>query len=401
MKLVPLLSIVFLFISCPDRAQDVWISGGDTGRVIIGAERTGMYFPWLRERKVAVVANPASTIGRVHLVDSLLRAGIKVIRVFGPEHGFRGDAAAGERISGSRDPKTGLPVFSLYGKHVKPTRASLSDVDVVLFDIQDVGARFFTYISTLTYMMEACAENGTELIVLDRPNPNGDYVDGPVLETLYTSFVGLHPVPVVHGMTVAEYALMVNGEGWLEKGVRCKLRTVAMEHYTHATPYDLPVKPSPNLPDMTAVRAYPSICLFEGTIISVGRGTERPFSLIGHPDYVPGTSTFTPLDRPGMATNPPYKGRLCRGYDLAGRDDGNLVTSGRLDLSWLIIMYRYFRERPDFFNAYFDTLAGTAALREQIISGLPEEEIRESWQPGLQTFKKIRKKYLIYPDFEQ
>jgi uncharacterized protein YbbC (DUF1343 family) len=400
MKLTSLLSIFFFCPCCSNRAQDILASGGSTGRVVTGAERTDIYLPWLRERKVAVVANPASTIGRVHLVDSLLRAGIHVVRVFGPEHGFRGDADAGEKIPCSRDAKTGLPVFSLYGKHVKPTRASLSDVDVVLFDIQDVGARFFTYISTLTYVMEACAGNGIELIVLDRPDPNGDYVDGPVLEKEYASFVGLHPVPVVHGMTMAEYALMVNGEGWLEKGVRCKLRTVLMEHYTHATSYDLPVKPSPNLPDMTAVRAYPSVCLFEGTIISVGRGTERPFSLIGHPDYGPGTCTFTPREKPGMATNPPYEGILCRGYDLASQDNGKLTTSRRLDLSWLIIMYSYFKERPDFFNTYFDTLAGTPTLREQIIRGLSEEEIRESWQPGLDHYKKIRKKYLLYKDFE-
>jgi uncharacterized protein YbbC (DUF1343 family) len=335
-------------------------------------------------------------IGNTHLVDSLLKLGVNIIKVFGPEHGFRGNAGAGEKVKDNTDIKTGLPVISLYGKHKKPTPGDLKDVDVVVFDIQDVGVRFYTYISTMTYVMEACAENGTDFIVLDRPNPHGGYIDGPVLEPDYSSFVGMHKVPVVHGMTVGEYARMVNGEGWLNNGVQCNLKVIKVGNYTHNSYYKLPVPPSPNLPDMNAIELYPSLCFFEGTIISVGRGTGKPFQVIGHPGFTEGDYSFTPVDIPGAAMNPKYEGEKCYGFDLSGFAD-TIVFEKRLDLRWLIKMYDYFKGKDDFFNSFFDKLAGTANLREQIISGLPEKEIRESWKPGLTGFNKIREKYLLYP----
>ena len=361
-----------------------------------GAERTDEYLKLLNNRRIAVVANQTSMIGNTHLVDSLLKLGVNIIKVFGPEHGFRGNAGAGEKVKDNTDIKTGLPVISLYGKHKKPTPGDLKDVDVVVFDIQDVGVRFYTYISTMTYVMEACAENGTDFIVLDRPNPHGGYIDGPVLEPDYSSFVGMHKVPVVHGMTVGEYARMVNGEGWLNNGVQCNLKVIKVGNYTHNSYYKLPVPPSPNLPDMNAIELYPSLCFFEGTIISVGRGTGKPFQVIGHPGFTEGDYSFTPVDIPGAAMNPKYEGEKCYGFDLSGFAD-TIVFEKRLDLRWLIKMYDYFKGKDDFFNSFFDKLAGTANLREQIISGLPEKEIRESWKPGLTGFNKIREKYLLYP----
>ncbi len=384
--------LLFFFIGIAGCAQ----TSTENNLIKPGAERTDEYLKLLNNRRVAVVANQTSMIGNTHLVDSLLKLGVNIIKVFGPEHGFRGNAGAGEKVKDNTDIKTGLPVISLYGKHKKPTPGDLKDVDVVVFDIQDVGVRFYTYISTMTYVMEACAENGTDFIVLDRPNPHGGYIDGPVLEPDYSSFVGMHKVPVVHGMTVGEYARMVNGEGWLNNGVQCNLKVIKVGNYTHNSYYKLPVPPSPNLPDMNAIELYPSLCFFEGTIISVGRGTGKPFQVIGHPGFTEGDYSFTPVDIPGAAMNPKYEGEKCYGFDLSGFAD-TIVFEKRLDLRWLIKMYDYFKGKDDFFNSFFDKLAGTANLREQIISGLPEKEIRESWKPGLTGFNKIREKYLLYP----
>ncbi len=365
-----------------------------------GAERTGLYFPLLRDKNVAVVGNHTSLIRGAHLVDSMMAAGIHVVKVFSPEHGFRGRADAGQSVDDKIDLVTGLPIISLYGNHKKPTPGDLTNVDVVVFDIQDVGARFYTYISTMTLVMEACAEAGIPVIVLDRPNPNGFYVDGPVLEPQFKSFVGMHPVPIVHGMTTGEYARMVNGEHWLAGAVQCALTVIPCANYSHADFYALPVPPSPNLPNKYAVYLYPSLCLFEGTVVSVGRGTDKPFQVIGHPDYTLGSYVFVPRSIPGAATNPKYEGQHCNGQNLTGYAKEMDSIPPHINLGWLISYNDFLKDKTDFFNSYFEKLAGTASLRQQIEAGMSEAQIRESWKPGLKKFKKIRKKYLLYPDFE-
>lgn len=363
--------------------------------VVTGAERTELYFPALMNKRVALIANHTSVIGNTHLVDSLLASSITVAKVFAPEHGFRGEAEDGTYIDSGIDSKTGVMVVSIYGQQRKPSGRDLEDVDIVVFDIQDVGARFYTFISTMSLAMEACAEAGIPFMVLDRPNPNGFYVDGPVLEPAYSSFVGMHPVPVVHGMTVAEYAQMVNGEGWLANGIRCDLGTVPMLNYGHSTLYHLPIRPSPNLPDMASVYLYPSLCFFEGTIISVGRGTPKPFRIIGHPDYTPGNITFTPVEIPGASINPPHKNRLCKGFDLSHLANSILLNK-KLYLQPLIDAYDFSKDGEPFFTPYFNRLAGSSVLRTQIEAGMTEEEIRASWHDDLERFKKIREKYLLY-----
>ena len=369
-------------------------------KIIVGAERTKEYFPFLVEKKIGIVANQTSLFGNTHLVDSIVSAGFNVVKAFGPEHGFRGKAADGELVNSDVDQKTGIPIVSLYGANRKPADENLRGIDLMIFDIQDVGARFYTYISTMSYVMEACAENDIEFLVLDRPNPHGDYVDGPVLEKEFSSFVGLHPVPVVHGMTIGEYAQMVNGEGWLKDEIKCDLTVVECENYDHNTHYQLLAPPSPNLPNNTAIQLYPSLCFFEGTIISVGRGTVFPFQVIGHPDYMIGSFVFTPEEVPGVAKNPKYEGQVCYGQSLKGYADSILAKERRLHLSWLINFYEFFKDRDDFFIPYFSKLAGTENLKNQIIEGKSEEDIRESWEDDLNKFRQIRKKYLIYTDFE-
>ena len=367
-------------------------------QVIVGADQTADYLPILSGKRVGVVANQTSVIGQTHLVDTLLNIGINIKCVFGPEHGFRGTADAGEHLSDNIDAKTGLPVISLYGKHRKPTAADMDSLEMVVFDIQDVGVRFYTYISTLHYVMEACAENNVPLLVLDRPNPNGFYIDGPVLDTATTrSFVGMHPVPLVHGMTIGEYAMMINGEHWLTGGEICQLMVVPCRNYTHRTHYQLPIKPSPNLPTYRSVLLYPSLGLFEGTFMSVARGTDFPFEAIGHPDYNVAPFRFTPHSVDG-AKFPPFKDVLCRGYDLRQIDIDSLESAARINLKWFIDSYEYFLSKSDFFNSFLDKLAGPE-LRKQIELGMPEAAIRQSWQEGLQHFQTIRKKYLLYEDF--
>jgi len=373
--------------------------GLKTGAVTCGAERTGEYTSILRGVSVGVVANPTSRIGHRHLVDSLLGMGIRIGRVFAPEHGFRGEAEAGEEIQGGKDVKTGLSVVSLYGNHRKPTPEDMKGLDWVVFDIQDVGVRFYTYISTLHYVMEACAEHSIPLLVLDRPNPNGFYVDGPVLDTAFRSFVGMDLVPVVHGLTIGEYALMVNEEGWLGGGRKCELKVIPCLGWDHQTEYILPVQPSPNLPDQISVYLYPGLCFFEGTVFSVGRGTRFPFQVYGHPEGV-GSFSFTPFSIPGVSLRPAHEGKVCHGRDLRKTGISQFAESRSLVLDWVIEAYRGFGKKEAFFNNYFNTLAGTEQLRRQITEGKPVGEIRKSWEKDLIQYRLIRKKYLLYPDGE-
>ena len=364
-----------------------------------GAERMEIVTRLLEGKRVGLVVNQTSILekSQIHLLDTLLGASIQVVKIFAPEHGFRGTADAGEEIQDSRDMRTGLPIISLYGNNKKPTAEQLSGLDVVVFDIQDVGARFYTYISTLHYVMEACAENDVELVVLDRPNPN-DYVDGPVREERFRSFVGMDPLPVLHGLTVGELARMINGEGWLKSAPdTCRLQVVTVENWRHGDPYWLPVKPSPNLPNDVAVRLYPSLCFFEGTVISVGRGTYHPFQMIGAPDTCYGDFTFTPTSLPGFDLKPMYEDQVCYGVNLQ-----EYPFKGGLTLEFLLDLYeKAGKEQAFFFSRpqWFDLLAGTKELRYQIIRGFTEKEIRASWQPALEKYKQIRKKYLLYPDY--
>ena len=367
--------------------------------VVCGSERTDKYLEQLSGKKVAVVANPSSKIKKTPLVDSLLSLKVKIVKIFAPEHGFRGDAEAGKGIADGKDLKTGIPVVSLFGQKFKPTAEDMKGIDLVVFDIQDVGVRFFTYISTLHYVMEACAENKIPLLILDRPNPNAFYIDGPVLEKQFSSFVGMHPVPVVYGMTIAEYARMINGEGWLKNGIQCNLSYVTLEKYNHNVRYALPVPPSPNLGTMAAVYLYPSLCFFEGTPVSVGRGTDYPFEVIGYPDNLDFDFSFTPRSIPGKCVDPMYLGKVCKGYKLSEFADVFIKNAKQLYLFWLIGMYQGYPDKDKFFTAFFDKLAGTDQLRKQIISGKKEEEIRESWKPALGKFKEMRQQYLLYPDF--
>lgn len=346
-------------------------------------------------KRVGFVANQTSVVNGQHSVDFLRSQGVEVTRIFCPEHGFRGKADAGEEIANGRDKETGLPVVSLYGKKKKPSSEDLKGLDLMIFDIQDVGVRFYTYISTLHYVMEACAENGIPLLVTDRPNPNAFYVDGPILEPQHRSFVGMHPVPVVYGMTIGEYARMINGEGWLKDGVRAQLEVLPCREWSREMTYDLPVAPSPNLPDKVSVMLYPSVCLFEGTEVSEGRGTHTPFQLFGHPDLKGMPYHFVPESIPGMSKNPKCLGKTCYGMDLRNKYDE--VKSGkRLRLDWLLQAYRSYTGEVSFFTPFFEKLAGTDSLREAVVAGKTEAEIRESWQTGLKQFEQIRKKYLIY-----
>ena len=363
---------------------------------VVGAEQLDKYLPLLRHQRVGLVVNQTSRVGTTYLVDTLRARGVNVTAIFAPEHGFRGEAADGATIQNGRDARSGVPVRSVYGKTKKPTPDMLADVDVLVFDIQDVGARFYTFISTLHYVMEAAAEQNKAVIVLDRPNPNGDLVDGPVLEPAHQSFVGLDPLPIAHGLTVGELATLLNGEKWLAGGRRCRLTVVPLAAgYTHATPYHLPVCPSPNLPTDHAVALYPSICLFEGTGVSVGRGTATPFEVIGSPAQ-PATRpySFTPAPNAGSPT-PPLNGQRCYGLNLA---DAPTRESSGLVLKYLLDFYQQSTDKAHFFGKYFEELSGTAALREQIIAGKTEAEIRASWAPGLSKFKALRRKYLLYPE---
>lgn len=361
-----------------------------------GAEQFERYLPLLKGKRVGVVVNQTARVGQAFLVDTLLAKGVGVKVIFGPEHGFRGEAADGATIKDGKDARSGLPALSLYGATKKPTPEMLRDIDVLVFDIQDVGARFYTFISTMHYVMEAAAEQNKEVIILDRPNPNGWYVDGPVLEPAFKTFVGMHPIPVVHGLTVGELAGMINGEKWLADGKQCKLTVIPVAGYTHSTRYDLPERPSPNLPTPHSVALYPALCLFEGTDVSVGRGTATPFEVIGAPTQ-PSTRPFkfTPTPNPG-STSPPQNGKLCYGQDL--RQVGDIGFT----LKYLLDYYQQSTNKEKFFlsDRGFDRLMGNATVRQQIMAGKSEAEIRQGWEPALGQYKAMRKKYLLYPDFK-
>jgi uncharacterized protein YbbC (DUF1343 family) len=369
------------------------ISSTAFAQLKVGAERSDLYLRKLKGKRVAVFANNTSAVKGVHLVDILVSKKVNVVKIMSPEHGFRGDIPDGAEVNDSVDGKTGIRIISIYGdKNKKPTPEHLADVDLVIFDIQDVGCRFYTYISSLHYLMEACAENKKKLIVFDRGNPNA-FVDGPILQPENKSFVGMHPIPIAHGMTIGEYAKMINGEGWLANGEKCDLDVIPLLNYTHHDSVSLPVKPSPNLPNDHAVRMYPYICLFEGTALSLGRGTYFPFEVLGHPDLKDQPFEFTPVSIPNMSAKPKLEGQLCHGIDLR-----SVKPERKISLKYLIDMYNQFPDKDKFFIPYIDKLSGTKEFKEQIKRGMTEEEIRATWKEGLDKYKEIRKKYLMYQD---
>lgn len=372
-------------------------------KIICGAERMDAVLPLLKGKRVALLVNQTALVGKTHLVDTLLASGVNVVKVFAPEHGFRGGADAGEHVNDSTDAKTGVRIASMYGDKKKPSAKDLADIDVVVFDVQDVGVRFFTYISSLHYLMEACAENNKTVLVLDRPNPNGWYVDGPVMQPAYKSFVGMDAVPIVHGLTVAEYAQMLNGEKWLANGVQCKLQTISCLNYDHTKRYSLPVKPSPNLPNDYAIQLYPAVCLLEGANISVGRGTDKPFQMIGGPKVNNAPDSFTPKSVPGAKT-PPFLNEQCFGFDLTKADNYIKGDAGdtAFTFKYVILMYTLSTDKANFFlkNNFFDKLVGNDSVKKLIIAERKYEEIRASYAAELAAYKKKRKAYLLYPDFE-
>jgi uncharacterized protein YbbC (DUF1343 family) len=435
MKIIKIVFILLVIAFSTRGQKQPSVQSPGHGPIYTGSERMELYLPLLKGKSVAIFANQASVVGKTHLVDTLLERGISIREIFAPEHGFRGTADAGEEVNNLRDSKTGLPVISLYGAKLKPSAADLKDVDVMLFDIQDVGVRFYTYIASLQKFIESAIENNRPLILLDRPNPNGFYVDGPLLDPKFRSFVGMQPIPTVYGMTIGEYAKMLVGEHWLDSSLISGLNTIhaideaakkmdslvhkmtkhgvdfglydfkliiiPCKNYTHQSKYKLPVKPSPNLPNMQAVYLYPSLCFFEGSAISLGRGTDKPFQQWGHPTFPSDLYHFTPRSMEG-AKNPPLLNQTCFGFDLSNIDVIK-ETNGHLQLKWLLEAYRLFPLKENFFLSsgnFFNKLAGNDLLLQQIKEGKSEEEIRKSWEPGLSNFKKIRKKYLLYRDFE-
>jgi len=416
MNKIVYLFIAVLFTSCVAPAQTTNKPSNEQS-VITGAERMSVYLPLLQGKSVAVFANPTSMVKNTHLVDTLLSSGIRVVKIFGPEHGFRGDADAGEHVNDAIDKKTGIPVISLYGNHKKPTKEDLAGVDVLIFDIQDVGVRFYTFISSLQYYLEAALENHKPLLILDRPNPNGFYVDGPVLDPKFKSFVGLQPIPIVYGMTIGEYALMMTGENWLSPEANAinaynittepsadtpfHVQVIKCKNYDHNTRYQLPVNPSPNLKEMQSIYLYPSTCFFEGTVFSEGRGTDKPFQYIGHPSLPKKMFSFTPMPNAG-AKNSKCFGLECFGWNLGGTVEEVLKKlDNRIQLKYFLEAYRLFPGKDSFFlkTGFINKLAGNDIFAEQVRQGKTEEEIRKSWEPALGEFKKIRKKYLLYTDF--
>jgi uncharacterized protein YbbC (DUF1343 family) len=373
-------------------------------KIITGADQTEKYVDYLKGKRVAIMANPTSIIGKKHLVDSLQNRGVNIVKVFGPEHGFRGNASAGAKVSDEKDPATGIPIISLYGSKNKPTKEDMGDIDILLYDLQDVGVRFYTNINALARLMEACAENGKELLILDRPNPNGYLIDGPILDMKYKSGIGMFPLPMSHGLTVAEFALMANGEGWLKNGEKCKLKIIPVANYNHNMPYTLPVKPSPNLNTQQAILLYPSTCMFEGIYVNHGRGTMYPFTVLGSPMLNGKFSfSFTPKSIKGMAETPIFMDQVCYGLDLRKYDVNKLRKSGKINLQWIMDLYKASPNKEQFFDSklsnqmgHIENLVGSGLFRQQIIDGISEAEIRKSWEPGLSQYKEMRKKYLLY-----
>jgi uncharacterized protein YbbC (DUF1343 family) len=408
MRITSMLFLTFLTIGniCNGQKTSSNQSTSKKPGIITGADQTKKYLLYLKGKRIGLVANQSSIIGKKSSVDSLLSLGIKIVKVFGPEHGFRGNASNGAVVGNEVDAKTGIPIISLYGSNEKPTKKQLADVDLMVFDIQDVGCRYYTNINTLEYVMEACAENNKELLILDRPNPNAYVVDGPVMtEDKYKSAIGIHYTPMTHGMTIGEFAQYLNGEGYLKKP--CKINIIKVANYNHDMSYILPINPSPNLNTQQAVMLFPSLCMFEGTAINEGRGTHMPFTILGAP-ALKGKYSFSykPISIPGMSENPRHKGAVCYGLDLRKYDVNELRKSRQINLSWLIELYKAYPDKANFFTpgrqnqdiSAFDLRIGTDQLRKQIIAGVSEEDIRKSWEPELQKFKDIRKKYLLYPD---
>lgn len=366
--------------------------------ILTGADQTEKYIPLLKGKKIGLVINQTAEINGVPLVDSLKSLNINIKAIFGPEHGFRGDADAGEKVGNYKDQKTGFPVISLYGAKQAPSKEDLKDLDLVIFDIQDVGARFYTYTITLDRVMQACADNKVPLLILDRPNPNGNLIDGPILDPKFKSGVGMHPIPISHGLTVGEFAKMINGEKWLKNGAQCALNIIKVANYNHAKAYILPVKPSPNLPNNLSIYLYPSICLFEGTAISQGRGTNFPFQVLGHPKLKGIYEfSFTPISIQGMSKNPPLENQLCYGIDFRKMDLESIRKQKELNLKLLLNLYQQYPEKASFFTPFFNKLAGNDILMQQIKDGKTEKEIRASWKKGLDNYKERRKNYLLYP----
>jgi uncharacterized protein YbbC (DUF1343 family) len=398
-----LVVIATLFFTHNNSAITLVVAPGDSLKT--AAEQTDKYVPYLKGKRVAMLANQTSIIGKTHLVDSLKTLGINIVKVFGPEHGFRGNASAGTAIADETDVSNGIPVISLYGKKNKPTKEDLADVDIMVYDLQDVGCRFYTNINSLSRLMEACYENGKELLILDRPNPNGYLVDGPILDMKFKSGIGMFPLPISHGLTVGEFAQMANGEGWLTNKVKCNLKIIKVANYNHDMPYVLPVSPSPNLNTQQAILLYPSTCLFEGTYLNHGRGTYFPFTVIGSPELRGKYQfTFTPTGIKGMAETPLFMNQVCYGLDLRKFDVALLRKKKQVNLQWIMELYKNSPYKEKFFNSrlskemgVIERLAGSALFRQQIIDGISEKKIRETWEPGLTEYKAMRKKYLLYP----
>ncbi|HVG14384.1 MAG TPA: DUF1343 domain-containing protein [Chitinophagaceae bacterium] len=391
----------FNYYTPGNKASDTIVTAGPT----TGADQSEKYINYLKGKRVAILANPTTIIGKKHLVDSLVSRGINIVKVFGPEHGFRGNASNGAVVADEKDPATGIKIISLYGAKRKPSKADLSDVDLMVFDIQDVGCRFYTYINVLRDVMESCADNNKELLILDRPNPNGYLVDGPILDMKNKSGIGQFPVPIAHGMTIAEFARMINGEGWLPDKAKCKLKIIPVKNYNHDMEYTLPVKPSPNLNTQQSIMLYPSTCLFEGTALNHGRGTYFPFTVLGSPSLKGKFDfSFTPVSLPGMSERPLHMNEVCYGLDLRKYDVSKLRKSKRINLDWMKSLYDAYPDKARFFDrtqsnqiGNINGLAGVSEFKEQIMAGTPVAEIQKSWEPGLSKYKTMRKKYLLYP----
>ena len=402
MKLIPIVFLAFFLHFCGSPRQ---VQSEKETRILTGADQTEKYLPLLNGKRVAIMANPTTVIGNTHLVDSLQKRGVNIVKVFGPEHGFRGNASAGVHVADETDPITGIPVISLYGAKNKPSKQDLADVDILLYDLQDVGCRFYTNINALARLMDACYENGKEMLILDRPNPNGYFVDGPVLDMKFKSGIGMFPIPIAHGLTVGEFTQMVNGEGWLTNKVKCPVTIIPVANYTHDMPYTLPVKPSPNLNTQQSILLYPSTCLFEGTYLNHGRGTYFPFTIIGSPALKGKYEfSFTPTGIKGMSETPLFMNQLCYGLDLRNFDVAELRKTKQINLQWMIELYKSSPNKEQFFDnklskemGVIEKLTGHALFRQQIIEGKSEKEIRASWEPGLSAYKITRKKYLLYP----
>lgn len=407
MRLLPFLIAAFCtgsFVTLTANKK-IPVTATDKKALQTGAEQTEKYLPYLKGKRVAILANQTTVIGKTHLVDSLKKLGVNIVKVFGPEHGFRGNASAGVHVTDEKDATTGIPVISLYGKKNKPTKQDLSDVDIMVYDLQDVGVRFYTNINALSRLMEACHENGKELLILDRPNPNAYFIDGPILDMKYKSGIGMFPLPISHGLTVAEFAQMANGEGWLTGKVKCKLKLIKVANYNHDMPYVLPVNPSPNLNTPQSILLYPSTCLFEGTYLNHGRGTLFPFTVMGSPELKGKYAfSYTPAGIKGMAETPLFMNQVCYGLDLRNYDVELLRKKKQVNLQWMMELYKASPNKEKFFDSklsremgVIERLVGSGLFRQQIINGTPEKEIRASWEPGLSKYKIMRKKYLLYP----